>query len=41
MVLLVHRQTLPEYSHARCELSVYLAEIERVTGKIDNQEKGS
>jgi len=37
----VHRQTLLEYNQARYELSVYLAEIERVTGKIDNQEKGS
>ena len=37
----IHRQTLLEYNQARYELSVYLAEIERVTGKIDNQEKGS
>lgn len=37
----VYRQTLLEYNQARYELSVYLAEIERVTGKIDNQETGS
>ena len=37
----IHRQTLLEYNQARYELSVYLAEIERVMGKIDNQEKGS
>ena len=37
----IHRQTLLEYNQARYELFVYLAEIERVMGKIDNQEKGS
>ena len=37
----IHRQTLLEYKQARYELFVYLAEIERVMGKIDNQEKGS